>query len=66
MIVSCTAVVEERQRDNLCESIRTAGGIPSISGNEVSVEYVGSVEVATKFIALFEHYAIHSICTLEG
>ena len=66
MRVICTALVEnEMQKSNLCECVKILGGKPTISRDNVTVEYEGPTNIANKFVELFEQYAVHSIGTLS-
>lgn len=62
MHIVCTAVVDdERQRNNLCDCVKILGGMPTVAGNTVSVEYMGDDMRASQMVTLFEEYANHEL-----
>lgn len=66
MVIVCEAIVDEPgDRRNLCDYVKFLEGKPCVHGNKVSVEYVGDKATADKLIELFEHYARHSIFSVE-
>lgn len=65
MHVICTAFIGDAQQiSNLCECVKILGGVPSVSGNTVCVEYDGSPIIATQLMDLFAQYPFHGISML--
>lgn len=62
MHVICSATVEnEQQRDNLFDCVKILGGVPTIEGDLVSVEYMGDDMRASRMVALFEEFSEYTL-----
>lgn len=64
MRVECSAnIPEENKRNSLCTCVKIIGGIPEVKGDIVIAKYEGDVDVAMKYIDLFERCKDYDIKT---